>query len=105
MRHFSCDLCGKDLTPADEARFVVRMEMFPAAPLGDLTEADLDQDHISSMSDLLDELEDTVDDALPAPSPSRTVEYDLCPTCHRQFAADPLGRERGRKPVYLFDKN
>jgi hypothetical protein len=33
----------------------------------------------------------------------RSFEYDLCPTCHAKFVADPLGRERARKPQ--FSKN
>lgn len=104
MRHFSCDVCGKDLTPESEARYVVRVEVFPAAPTGQLTEADLDQDHAAAMAELLEEMEEAGEDAAPVAAPvCRKVEYDLCSCCHRRFAADPLGRERGRKP--RFSKN
>lgn len=102
MRHFSCDLCGKDLTEGD-ARYVVRMDVFPAVEVRDLTEADLDQDHLDAMAEMLDELEDAGPDALrPAPA-ARALEYDLCCSCHRKFVADPLGRDRARKPQ--FSKN
>lgn len=103
MRHFSCDLCGKDLTPGEDARYVVRLEVFPAADPRDLTEADLDQDHLDSMAEMLDELEDAGPDAYTPPPASRAQEFDLCAVCHRKFAADPLGRERARKPQ--FSKN
>ena len=100
MRHFSCDLCGKDLTSGAETRYVVRVEVFPAAPVGELTEADLDQDHVAAMAELLEEIEEAGADAAPAAPVCRTVEYDLCPSCHRRFAADPLGRGRSRKPRF-----
>lgn len=106
MRHFSCDLCGKDLTPGDETRYVVRMESYPAGVPGELTEADLDEDHLEAMAEMLAELEarEDFDGPPPAPAPQRrSGEYDLCPSCYRKFAADPLGRERGRKPH--FSKN
>jgi hypothetical protein len=101
MRHFSCDLCGKDLTPGEDARFVVRMEAYPVADPRELTEADLDQDQVEAMAELLDELEDA-----PAGSPApagRKMEYDLCPGCYGKFVADPLGREQSRK--LHFSKN
>jgi hypothetical protein len=103
MRHFSCDLCGKDLTPGADARYVVRMEVAAATDPRDLTEADLDQDHLDAMAEMLDELEDAGPEAL-APTPAtRALEYDLCAGCHRKFIADPLGRDRARKPQ--FSKN
>ncbi len=107
MRHFSCDLCGKDLTPGSETRYVVRMESFPAGVPGELTEADLDEDHLEAMAEMLDELEAREEvGAGPATTPvpdRRSAEYDLCPGCYRKFAADPLGHDRGRKPH--FSKN
>ena len=30
MLHFSCDICGKDLSPEGAGRFVVKMEAFAA---------------------------------------------------------------------------
>lgn len=104
MRHFSCDLCGKDMTSGSEARFVVRMESFPAARPGELTEADLDQDHIDTMAEMLAELEESGVELPTEAAPDRQAkEYDLCPTCYEKFLADPLGRDRSRKPH--FSKN
>ena len=30
MLHFSCDICGKDMTPGGATRYVVKMEAFAA---------------------------------------------------------------------------
>ena len=57
MLHFSCDLCGKDL-PEQSARYVVKMEAFAAADPSELTEDDLDTDHVEEMAQLLNEIED-----------------------------------------------
>lgn len=102
MRHYSCDLCGKDLTLGTDARYVVRMEVSVASEPALLTPADLDQDSVEAMAELLDELEADGLDALPSAPATRPMEYDLCPTCHRKFLADPLGR-MGRK--FHFSKN
>ncbi len=95
MRHFSCDLCGKDLTAATDARFVVRVEVAAAGGAPALAEADLDGDPIEAMADLLDELE-LDPDATPPPiaiGPER-LEFDLCPGCRQRYLTDPLGRAR-----------
>jgi hypothetical protein len=96
MRHFSCDLCGKDLTPGADARYVLRMDARPAAEPAELTPADLDADAIEDMAALLDELE-AGGPAGPDLSAARALEYDLCPDCYKRFLADPLGREQSRK--------
>ena len=53
MRHFSCDLCGKDLTPGTDARFVLRMEVIAATDPSQLSDDDLDSDHVEEMAQLL----------------------------------------------------
>lgn len=104
MRHFSCDACGTNLVPGEDARYVVRLESFPAADSRGLTEADLDQDHLDAMADMLEELEAAGPAALERTPARRTAEYDLCPGCHGRFLKDPFGREAGRK-LQLFSKN
>ena len=107
MRHFSCDLCGKDLSAGADARYVVRVQVFPAADPGELTAADLDQDHVEAMAALLEELEASEGRGGAAEAPATpagaSTEYDLCPACQRKFVADPLGRETTRK--LRFSKN
>lgn len=92
MQHFSCDICGKTLNPTSDLRYRVRMEVNVATEPGPLPVGDLDQDHLDEMAIMLEELEagDTKLDLVPV---SKTMEFDLCGTCHRKFLANPLGRD------------
>lgn len=92
MLHFSCDLCGQ---PLDDRRYVVRMEVFPAFDPEDISEADLDADHLQDVADEIHEMELTgsdVDDCN-----SKSFRFDLCPRCHAKYLKDPLGREALRR--------
>jgi hypothetical protein len=99
MKHFSCDLCSKDLTADPDSRYVVKMAAHPAADPARLTAADLDADPVDDLAELLDELEAGNSPATDLTT-AKVLEYDLCPSCYRRFLADPLGRERGRKLQY-----
>jgi hypothetical protein len=90
MLHYSCDLCGKDLIDGTDARYVVQMEVFAAHDPAEITEADVSEDHLEEMSQLLREAGD--DGIEPAPA-FQKLRYDLCPACHQKFLADPLSRE------------
>jgi hypothetical protein len=89
MLHFSCDLCGKDLLPDTDSHYVVKMEVFAAQHPAELTEDDLDADHLEEISQILTE---EGPDAEPIPA-FKKLRYDLCPSCHKKFLNDPLGRE------------
>jgi len=90
MLHYSCDLCGKDLMDGADARYVVHMEVYAAQDPAEITEADLSEDHLEQMGELLREAGG--DDVEPAPAYQK-MRYDLCPSCHLKFLADPLNRE------------
>ena len=90
MLHYSCDLCGRDLTEENAGRYVIQMEVFAAHDPAELTEADLSDDHLEEMGQLLRDADET--DLEPAPA-FKKMRYDLCPTCHVKFLADPLNRE------------
>jgi hypothetical protein len=103
MLHVTCDLCGKELCPGHDQRFVVKMEVFAAHDPAKITEADLDDDHMEAVSELLQEMEDNPEDFdFVAPS-CKHYRYDLCPECHKKFLRDPLGKEVGQK--FFFSKN
>jgi hypothetical protein len=91
MLHFSCDICGKEMVPGSSRRFVVKMEVYAAHDPTEITEEDLDLDHLEAISELLNE------EALHGPTelvPSnKNFRYDLCPDCHQRFINDPLNRE------------
>jgi hypothetical protein len=93
MLHFSCDLCGKDLTPEGTARFVVKMEAFAASVPSQLREEDLQDDHVEDMARFLRELEAGVVQEPPAIPERKQLRFDLCLECYRRFLQDPLRRD------------
>lgn len=95
MVHFTCDLCGKDITAVGESRYVVRMTAYAGFDPNQITEEDLDDDHMEAISELL--RDDAAQSAAAAEAPARRdFRFDLCPTCHDKFLKDPLGRESVR---------
>lgn len=94
MVHYSCDLCGQALS---NKRFIVKLEVIPAPGHGDLTEADLDSDHLQQVAEMLDDLD--LNDAVPGLDEFSTQkkEFDLCPECRRAFLSNPLGRGPHRR--------
>jgi hypothetical protein len=103
MLHFSCDLCGKDLVPEDQSRYVVKIEVYAAQDPREITEADLDEDHMEAVSQLLDEMDDDASDPDEAAPSHKKFRYDLCPECQKKFLRDPLGKEQEQK--FDFSEN
>jgi hypothetical protein len=103
MLHVTCDLCGKEVRPGDDHRYVVKIEVFAAHDPAEITEADLDDDHMEAVSQLLRDMEDNLtggDDPEPA---CHHFRYDLCPECRKKFVRDPLGKEAAQK--FDFSEN
>ncbi len=96
MQRTTCDLCGKELHPSDDHHYVIKIEAFAAQDPREITEADLDQDHLEAISQILTEMEDNPAAAEFA-EPTRSFRYDLCCKCHRKFVRDPLGRAQLEK--------
>jgi hypothetical protein len=104
MLHVTCDLCGKELMSAvDHGRYVVKIEVFAAHDLAEITEADLEEDHMEAVSQLLREMEDNLADPDAVPPPHKSFRYDLCPECHKKFVRDPLNKEAAQK--FDFSEN
>src|SRR6202035_5125073 len=101
MLHVTCDHCGKQLR-AGEDHYVVKIEAFAAHDPAEITEADLEEDHMEAVSELLREMEETEEAAAVAPARSH-FRYDLCPTCHQRYLRDPLSRESAQK--FDFSEN
>jgi len=101
MLHFSCDFCGKDLTPEGSARYVVKMETFAATDPAKLTDDDLDADHVEEMARLLIEMEEG--DSEPELPACQKLRFDLCPICYRKFVLNPLGRDTASR--FDFSEN
>ena len=84
----SCELCGRELSPA--GHFVVRIDVFadPAIPpttRDELSATDFD----SQIDDLLEQMRNMTADEL-QDQVHRRFEYRICPKCHRRFLRDPL---------------
>ncbi len=102
MVDFTCDLCWKDLTAACDARYVVRVETYPGFDPNELTEADLDDDPMQAVADLVQHDLDAHPHDLDQAS-AKTFRFDLCTSCHRRFLKDPLGKDALR--VFDFSEN
>lgn len=101
MLHITCDHCGKQLRFGRD-HFVVKIEVFAAHDPAELTEADLEEDHMEAVSQLLREMEegDEADALEPA---SKHLRYDLCPDCRGRFLRDPLSKDSIQK--FDFSEN
>jgi hypothetical protein len=102
MLHFSCDICGKDLSEG-AARYVVKMEAFAATDPAQLTDDDLNTDHVEEMAQLLSEIEDGERDAPEVLPACQKHRFDLCQGCYRKFVKDPLGRDTATR--FDFSEN
>ena len=103
MLHVTCDLCGKELRPGEDHHYVVKLEVFAAHDPAEITEADLDDDHMEAVSQLLRDMEDSAEDLGLAEPLTQHLRYDLCPECRSRFLRDPLGKETAQK--FDFSKN
>ena len=101
MLRVICDGCGKELRPGED-HHVVKIEVFAAHDPAALTEADLDEDHMEAVGELLRQLEEA-DGPIELEPPSRHLRYDLCGDCRKRYLRDPLGREAA--PKFHFSKN
>ena len=93
MLHFTCDLCGQQL---NDDRYVAKIEVFAAFDPSELSEQDLDADHLQEIASLIEDMELKGDSELDEPE-TRQFRFDLCPECRKKFVNDPLGRETMRR--------
>ncbi len=101
MVHFTCDLCGKDLTSSGERRYVVKIEAFPGFDPTEIKEDDLDDDPMEAVAQIL-KRDETLVSEFEAEAP-KGFRFDLCPSCREKFLRDPLGRDAVRS--FDFSKN
>jgi hypothetical protein len=101
MLHITCDLCGKELRPGQD-RYVVKVEVFARHDPAQLTEEDLEEDHMEAVSQMLRELDD--EEVADAIEPSRHhLRYDLCPECRQRYLLNPLNKDPNKEPAQKFD--
>jgi hypothetical protein len=102
MVHFTCDLCGKDLTANTDGRFVVKIETYPGFDPTEIKEDDLENDPMEAVSQIL-QRDETLSGDDACGSLHKGFRFDLCSSCHRRFVNDPLGKEAIRS--FDFSKN
>jgi hypothetical protein len=101
MLHITCDLCGKELR-AGQDHYVVKIEVFAQHDPAQLTEADLEEDHMEAVSQLLQAMDDG--EAAEAIEPARhSLRYDLCPECRQRYLRDPLNKDLSKEAAQKFD--
>jgi hypothetical protein len=99
MLHFTCDHCGKELRKGED-HYVVKIEVFAAHDPTEITEEDLDADHMEAVSQILQELEEGEDAVEPA---AKHFRYDLCDGCRQKYSRDPLNKDAAQK--FHFSEN
>ncbi len=102
MVRVTCDLCGKELRSGHDASYVVKIEVFPLRDPVEITEADLEEDHLEAVSQLLREMDEEAPLASLEPC-ERKFRFDLCSPCRAKFVQDPLGRDSARN--FDFSEN
>lgn len=90
MIRYSCDLCKREMASGD-LRYVVRVEVSQAfEPAAD--EAEDERDYLQEVHEMLETVGNDVDfDG--ADDIYRQMRFDLCPSCHKKFLRNPLGRD------------
>ena len=88
----TCDLCERELDV--HSSYVVRMDVFadpsiPPMTAEEIAAVDLDQ----AVQELIEQTEGWTEEEL-QDTVHRRFEFRLCPACHRDFLANPLGRPR-----------
>ena len=91
MLQVICDFCGKEVRPEEDNHYVIKIETFPTQDPNEITEADLDEDHLQAVSEIITEMQGDPDNC-PLPEATKFFRYDLCTCCHEKFLRDPLGR-------------
>jgi len=93
MIHFTCDMCGKPLLTDEDVRYVVKVEVYAAYDPLEVTEDDLDENHLGAMSEIIEQMEGMDSDEL-EDQVYKSFRFDLCPACHQRYLEDPLLRHR-----------
>lgn len=73
----------------------MRLEVYPAFDPAQVTEAELEADHLQEIAAQLKHLELSGEELQNLHA--QEFRYDLCPRCHAQFVKDPLRREASRQ--------
>jgi hypothetical protein len=79
------------------------MEAFAATDPAQLTDDDMDADHVEEMAQLLNAIEDGLEDPPEILPACKNHRFDMCAMCYRKFVKDPLGRDSANR--FDFSEN
>jgi hypothetical protein len=91
MIHYTCDRCKRAISPRDELRYQLKIEV-QAIGEPETCLPNEDVDSLSELHQLLEGLQGDGDEEHHVTGSFRS-QYDLCPRCYSQFSRNPLGRE------------
>jgi hypothetical protein len=95
MIRYSCDLCGRELDPEEDLRYVVKIEVYAAFDPTATDEEEDDRDHLEEIQNILERLDDSDDDQI-GEDVYQQLRFDLCPECRKKFAKNPLARDTAK---------
>ena len=91
MIHYTCDLCGKAMAGDGETRYVVRIEVYAAPGMPEMTREELEKDHKKEILALLAQMEKMSTQEIQN-GVYRLMRFDLCPACQKLYVSNPLGK-------------
>ncbi|MFH0981156.1 MAG: hypothetical protein V2A79_06435 [Planctomycetota bacterium] len=89
MIRYRCDQCGCLMTANDPRRFILKMEIYAAAAPIEFNRNDLVQDHTEEIDRLVEQLSGADPDEIENQT-YRSLRFDLCRECQREFLKRPL---------------
>ena len=101
MVHFTCDLCGKELTGSGDGRYVVKIEAYPGFDPTEIKEDDLDDDPMEAVAQILQRDEALISEDLATPL-HKGLSVRSLPVLPQQVLERPA-RQR-RDPLVRFQQ-
>ena len=87
MIHYTCDRCRRVINTEDELRFEVNI--VTEIKLENGLPDDTAREQLETINDLLGHVVDAANDD----EIFQTQRYDLCASCYKEYAGNPLGSE------------
>ena len=88
-RGLVCEMCGKTLLVDEDVRYIIDIRVYAAYDPMEITEEDLQKDHIAEMQRIIEILEkrdpQEVQDEV-----FKQMVFHICPDCRKRYLKTPL---------------